>query len=542
MSSPSVSLENNSSLKPLIPLVLAVAAILTIEIVALSIWLDTASLVSNDWLTQLIADWSPAAVRFAIAFIASFFAVGWSRVTAFKFPQSAIPTRISWHLLIAHLASISLFLWISGKFFTGGPVRGSSLIAVLWLAAGFISLLFLLWAAFPPGLCLHLIRDAHGLWWRAGALASSVCAVAYLGRFLWRPTTELTFILVKLLLSPILPGMVTDSAGKIIGTAAFSVTISPQCSGLEGVALITGFGLFWLVRFRNEYRFPQALALIPAGAALLWLLNSIRIAALILIGNAGAAGIALGGFHSEAGWILFNVIAIAFSAAGTRLPWVSRRTAVDSNVPNPVLPYLGPFLAIMLGAVVSRTLTATGFEWFYPLRFFLAAAAIWYFRSAYASLDWRGGPAAVSAGLLVFGIWLCFVHFSGSAPSDIPSNLQTMSVPGRWLWLGIRVLAAITTVPIAEELAFRGFLIRQLIASDFDSLDARRYTLTAVLGSSVAFGLMHGHLWIAGIIAGLIYSAVFLRKGRIGDAVWAHAVTNACLIVWVSCTGNWNVF
>lgn len=51
--------------------------------------------------------------------------------------------------------------------------------------------------------------------------------------------------------------------------------------------------------------------------------------------------------------------------------------------------------------------------------------------------------------------------------------------------------------------------------------------------SSLAFGLLHGERWVAGSLAGLIYAAVFLRRGRIGDAVAAHATTNALLAAWV---------
>ena len=45
--------------------------------------------------------------------------------------------------------------------------------------------------------------------------------------------------------------------------------------------------------------------------------------------------------------------------------------------------------------------------------------------------------------------------------------------------------------------------------------------------------------WIAGIGAGLIYAAVFLRRGSTGDAVVAHATTNALLAAWVLAGNRW---
>ena len=44
---------------------------------------------------------------------------------------------------------------------------------------------------------------------------------------------------------------------------------------------------------------------------------------------------------------------------------------------------------------------------------------------------------------------------------------------------------------------------------------------------------------LAGILAGLLYATAFLRRGRIGDAVVAHALTNAMLAAWVLWTGSW---
>ena len=97
-------------------------------------------------------------------------------------------------------------------------------------------------------------------------------------------------------------------------------------------------------------------------------------------------------------------------------------------------------------------------------------------------------------------------------------------------------------MPIAEELAFRGFLIRRVMSADFQTRGIREYTYVALLISSLAFGLMHGDRWIAGTAAGLLYAAAMLKRGRIGDAVVAHATTNALLAVWVLAGGRWDLW
>ena len=147
------------------------------------------------------------------------------------------------------------------------------------------------------------------------------------------------------------------------------------------------------------------------------------------------------------------------------------------------------------------------------------------------------------AGCAVFGIWLGLDLMSGAHPQNaIAAGLALLSSPERISWLVFRTAAAVITVPIAEELAFRGFLIRRLSSADFESLNPRHYTYIAVLVSSVAFGLLHGDRWLAGTVAGLIYAAAFLRRGRIGDAVVAHAITNALLAAWVLVGGKWDLW
>jgi CAAX prenyl protease-like protein len=110
------------------------------------------------------------------------------------------------------------------------------------------------------------------------------------------------------------------------------------------------------------------------------------------------------------------------------------------------------------------------------------------------------------------------------------------------MWLVLRVVGAVITVPIAEELAFRGYLLRRIHAADFESVSFQKVSLTALAVSSVAFGLMHGNRWIAGSPAGLAYALVLRRRGRIGEAVAAHAVTNALLAVWVIARGEWGLW
>ena len=96
--------------------------------------------------------------------------------------------------------------------------------------------------------------------------------------------------------------------------------------------------------------------------------------------------------------------------------------------------------------------------------------------------------------------------------------------------------------PIAEELAFRGFLLRRLISPDFEALPLHSFTWLGLGISSVAFGLLHGTLWFAAIVAGLLYAWTLIRRGRIGEAIIAHATTNALLAGYVLIFQKWHLW
>ena len=184
---------------------------------------------------------------------------------------------------------------------------------------------------------------------------------------------------------------------------------------------------------------------------------------------------------------------------------------------------------MILGAgMVAGALTGR-FEWLYPLRFFAAAGGVVGVPSqVFEALDWSVGWLGPAIGAGVFVLWIGLDRLMGGpVATAMPAALSASSAAARITWISFRVLAATVTVPIAEELAFRGFLLRRLVSQDFESVPFTRFTWFALLASSVLFGALHGSLWFAGIVAGLLYSFAVIRRGRIGEAVAAHATTNA---------------
>jgi exosortase E/protease (VPEID-CTERM system) len=524
------------------------AGLFILELIIISVWLDTKALDGKRGLVGAVGDFGPHVLQSLLVFTTVLLAFGYSKA---KNALSPISDRVAglppvWSLLAAHCAAMSAFALVSWRLFGGAAGLAENFVAFAWLAAGICGIATALFFFIPPPTLRELIGSTGSAWIYATAAAVVTPAFVIFSARLWQPATTLTFELVKAFIGPVVSSVVAIPATKTIGTEKFTVQIAPSCSGLEGVGLMLVFSVLWLWFFRSDYKFPRAMLLIPMGVSVIFLLNAVRIAMLILIGDAGARTVAVGGFHSQAGWIAFNGVALGLASVAHRVPWLSSRrapTLVDERlVENPPAAYLVPFLAILAAGMVSRA-TSGSFEWMYPLRFVAGAGALLLFRRKYAGLNWRFGWAAPVIGVLVFILWIGLDRIAGiQGGSGIVTGLAALPPAARVTWLAFRVLAAVITVPIAEELAFRGFLLRRLISADFESVSFQRWTLLAVVGSSVAFGVLHGDRWIAGAMAGILYAGAQKWRGRTGDAVVAHGVTNGLISVWVLSGGHWSLW
>lgn len=527
-----------SALRILVFLLLSISEMLTA-----SLLLDSADLPSGGGLATWVRAAGPLLVQALALFGATALMLSEAGPGGLLDLLRTPPGPWRWSFLLGHAAAMSSFAALCSHVFTGSTSAVPASLIMAWGLSGTGGVALLALGLLPGPIWRRLARAVGWGWLWGAAVAAAAAASVPMARSGWRGTTALTFQVVRFVLQPILPGLRTNPATADIGTQRFSVTIDSACSGYEGVGLFLAFSAAWLYFFRKEYRFPAALALIPAGALLVWILNALRIAALILIGHAGSEQVALGGFHSEAGWIAFLFTAILFCVLSRRLAW-SRHAMPDTQPVaaqeghdhNAVAAYLLPFLAILAASLVSRAASA-GFEWLYPLRLVAAVAVLWYYRKSYKGVDWRFSPAAVGVGLGVAALWVWMTP--GAARAGLPEGFAAMPGLLRVGWVVCRLAAAVGTVPVAEELAFRGYLLRRLESADFEKVSWQSRRWMPFVVSSLAFGLMHESRWLGGVVAGAAYALVQIRRGRLGDAIAAHAVTNAALAALVWYTGDW---
>jgi exosortase E/protease (VPEID-CTERM system) len=447
--------------------------------------------------------------------------------------------------LAIHLLCVGLAVtWLACGMVTGSFSATGSL---LWFLTGTVLLpaTAITWsnALVPSTFWLNWLTASPGAF-VAGAITAVLTRTSNTFiEMLWPPLCRYTFLTVDLILNALRLPVVSDPSQAVLGTTRFAVRIAPACSGLEGIALICAFIAAYLWFYRADYRFPAALTLFPVGIAIIWILNAVRITALILIGQWNS-DLAVTGFHTVAGWIFFNLAALGLVSASHSSGWLTRKdpAAADSaeRAPNPAIPYLIPLLLI-IGAAMITAPFADGFDAGYPLRVVIAALAIWWYRDRIGAALFGFSWASVGLGTLCFLSWIALSHPDRAADAAIAGHLNHLSIPALGTWTLFRVIGAVITVPVAEELFFRGYLQRKVIASNFEAVPFDRFTWTSFIVSSLAFGLLH-QSWIAGIIAGSLFALAVYRRGRLADAITAHATANALLAIYVLSTGAWSLW
>jgi exosortase E/protease (VPEID-CTERM system) len=283
--------------------------------------------------------------------------------------------------------------------------------------------------------------------------------------------------------------------------------------------------------------------LIPASIAAIFALNVVRIAVLMLIGDAGFPDVAQYGFHSQAGWIAFNAVACGLVLFSRRSAWLYRALpplAGPRAAYNPTAVYLMPLLAILAAGAVTHALSSD-FEYLYPLRAAAGLGMLVAYRRRLAALDWHWSWRGPVFGMIVFLLWIGCARYQLQA-AGIPVKLAALPPGLRGVWIVSRMAGGIVIVPIAEELAYRGYLLRRLINADFEAVPYASVRWPAVAATTIVFGLAHGALWLPAMAAGLVYGLLIMRRGQIGEAVIAHATSNALIAASVLGWNQWQLW
>lgn len=213
-----------------------------------------------------------------------------------------------------------------------------------------------------------------------------------------------------------------------------------------------------------------------------------------------------------------------------------------------------PFALFVLLTSLQGQWDESSRYWVYCLKTVVVAGLIAYLWPKLKEMRPVFSWEALLAGIVVFLIWIgldgfypktgeLWAKLSGT-PLKPPASWNPFSFYEdnlllAWGVVFTRIAGAACLVPLVEEVFYRSFLYRFLIQEKFEKVPLHQFSLLPFLGVSLLFGLVH-HEWLAGFLCGLVYQGLVCYKGRLGDAITAHGVTNLLLGIWVIWKGAWN--
>jgi exosortase E/protease (VPEID-CTERM system) len=511
-------------------LVLLLGAVV-VEYLILSVSFDAAPWLAHVQLTEQLG-----AVKLVgpalFAAIAGVFALGGSKwLHALAGLAKARPEpRVQRLLLAVHAASFIALYALSRHIFVEpfGVNDHGGLWFGAWTALGSLTMGCLLAAFIDIASIGRLLRQNIMLVIGAAVLATIAWHAGGIASTFWEHTSGPMMRLLDTTARMLFEGGHADPETRIMSTPRFAIEIAPACSGYEGIGLILVFLGGFLFMARGRLSFPRVLIVLPIGVVVVWLVNLVRIIALFAVGEYISPTLAVNGFHAFAGWILFCATALAL-VYWTDSRFSSPAEQLDKSFDTATTAYVAPMLAVIAVSLLTG-LFATDIDLLYFARAAAGALVLWLCRGYYTQL--RSTPSVLSfvIGVVIAALWMVLIKAPEGGVSPIAAELDTLTPASKALWLIGRVFGLVVIAPIAEELAFRGYLLRRLQARDFSHMPGTQWTVPAVLVSSLLFGAIHADL-IAGTAAGLLFALAMLHRGKIVDAITAHVVANAVLAV-----------
>lgn len=216
---------------------------------------------------------------------------------------------------------------------------------------------------------------------------------------------------------------------------------------------------------------------------------------------------------------------------------------------HPAVARVAPFVIFIaflpVGQALQSLLPDADLRWLYGVQVLLTGLALVLFWRGYgelhsgAAVRMRDVPVAIVSGILVFVLWISLdypILRLGDAGAGFDPRLSDGGLD--FALVSLRVAGAVLVVPIMEELFWRSFLARWIDRPGFLEHLPQRLSMRAIALSSIVFAVEH-KLWVAGLLAGIVYAALYRHSGNLWIPILSHAVTNGMLAWWVLHTENW---
>jgi CAAX prenyl protease-like protein len=187
------------------------------------------------------------------------------------------------------------------------------------------------------------------------------------------------------------------------------------------------------------------------------------------------------------------------------------------------------------------------YPWTYVARAVLVGAMLVLFRHSYTKIRWNHWWLGVIVGVVGIVQWVgmqLFLqnHFEFFKPGGKVFNpeMYFANEHARYAFIAVRLLGAVVVVPFMEELFWRDYAWRSIVApNDFKLAQVGEWDWKAFVVIPLVFALVHGNWWVTAIVWALMVGALLVYTKSLGACIIAHATTNLLLGVYVLYTKQW---
>jgi CAAX prenyl protease-like protein len=210
-------------------------------------------------------------------------------------------------------------------------------------------------------------------------------------------------------------------------------------------------------------------------------------------------------------------------------------------------------LAYVLPMAVFLLLTQVGVWWrsLYPVTYvvktILVAVLLIGLRRYYTRIRWSYWWLGAAVGVIGIFQWVGMQRWlQGHIPFFAPSGdvfdptRSFSSTVTMWSFIVLRLAGATLLVPFMEELFWRDYLWRQVLApNDFKLAAVGEWGWAPFLIVSGVFAVVHGNWWLTSIVWAMMIGGLLAWTRSLGACIVAHAVTNLLLGLYVLRWHDW---
>jgi CAAX prenyl protease-like protein len=210
---------------------------------------------------------------------------------------------------------------------------------------------------------------------------------------------------------------------------------------------------------------------------------------------------------------------------------------------SPIVARVAPFVVFVALTALQGKLGPNSQYWVYLAKTVVGVVLIWAMWPIVREMRWAFSWEAVAMGVFVFVFWVgldpLYPRFFKIDAAWQPWRDFGENSPLAWATMIGRVIGMTLVVPPMEEVFYRSFVYRYIITPKFETSPLNRFDGRAFIFTAILFGSAHGNQWPVAILCAFCYQWLVLRKGRLGDAMTAHAITNLLLGSYIMWKQQW---